>query len=120
VNVGSLRSRLLEAALRRELVVLPRGAVGGRVSGFEARPGTGTHPKLRRRRRTFAATHGFCIVSKDEDFQQRSFLRGHPPKVVWVRKGNCSTREIERLLLEHSKDLIEFDAHKDASFLALS
>jgi predicted nuclease of predicted toxin-antitoxin system len=68
----------------------------------------------------FAATHGFCIVSKDEDFQQRSFLRGHPPKVVWVRMGNCSTREIERLLLDHAKDLIEFDAHKDASFLALS
>ena len=69
---------------------------------------------------TFAATHGYCIVSKDEDFQQRSFLRGHPPKVVWVRRGNCSTRQIERLLLDHSKDLIEFDAHKDASFLALS
>ena len=68
----------------------------------------------------YAATHGFCIVSKDEDFQQRSFLRGHPPKVVWVRRGNCSTREIEQLLLDHSKDLIEFAEHKDAAFLALA
>lgn len=29
-----------------------------------------------------AARNGFVIVSKDDDFRQRSFLRGHPPKVV--------------------------------------
>jgi predicted nuclease of predicted toxin-antitoxin system len=68
----------------------------------------------------FAAANGFCIVSKDEDFHQRSFLRGHPPKVVWIRRGNCSTREIEAMLLKHSAELIAFESHDDASFLALS
>lgn len=43
----------------------------------------------------YAAAEGFAIVSKDSDFHQLSFLRGHPPKVVWIRRGNCSTDEIE-------------------------
>lgn len=29
-----------------------------------------------------AAEHRFVIVSKDADFHQRSFVLGHPPKVV--------------------------------------
>ena len=28
------------------------------------------------------------------DFRQMSFLFGAPPKVVWIRLGNCSTEEI--------------------------
>ena len=33
----------------------------------------------------YAKADGFAIVSKDTDFQQRSLLLGHPPKVVWLR-----------------------------------
>ena len=32
-----------------------------------------------------AAADGLVVVTKDDDFRQRSFLRGHPPKVVWAR-----------------------------------
>lgn len=39
----------------------------------------------------YAATRGLAIVSKDSDFRQMSFVRGHPPKVIWIRRGNCST-----------------------------
>jgi predicted nuclease of predicted toxin-antitoxin system len=42
---------------------------------------------------TYAARHGYVSVSKDAEFHQRSFLLGHPPKVVWIRRGNCSTRD---------------------------
>ena len=31
----------------------------------------------------YAAEHGFAIISKDADFHERSFLLGHPPRVVW-------------------------------------
>jgi predicted nuclease of predicted toxin-antitoxin system len=30
----------------------------------------------------YAAQHGFTIVTKDADFDQRSFLFSHPPKVA--------------------------------------
>ena len=46
----------------------------------------------------YAKAHGFAIVSKDSDFMDRSVLEGHPPKLIWVRLGNCSTAEIEGLL----------------------
>lgn len=33
----------------------------------------------------YAKANGFVIMSKDLDFQQRSLLFGHPPKVVRLR-----------------------------------
>ena len=32
-----------------------------------------------------AATDGFIIVTKDDDFRQRRFLYGFPPKMIWSR-----------------------------------
>ena len=46
----------------------------------------------------YAKAHGFAIASKDSDFAERSVLEGHPPKVIWIRLGNCSTAEIAGLL----------------------
>ena len=68
----------------------------------------------------YAARHGYVIVSKDAEFHQRSFVLGHPPKVVWIRRGNCSTRDIERLLRGRPPDLLAFDTDPVGSFLALS
>jgi predicted nuclease of predicted toxin-antitoxin system len=68
----------------------------------------------------YAAARSFMIVSKDSDFHQLSFVRGHPPKVVWVRRGNCSTDEIESLLRQHEADLRACERDPDASFLVLS
>jgi predicted nuclease of predicted toxin-antitoxin system len=68
----------------------------------------------------FAVQHGLAIVSKDSDFQQRALLRGHPPKVVWVRLGNCTTTAIEALLRSKQIDLLAFEADVAASFLVLS
>jgi predicted nuclease of predicted toxin-antitoxin system len=67
----------------------------------------------------YAAQHGFTIVSKDADFHQRSFVVGHPPKVVWIRLGNCSTDEIAGVLRAHHADLLRFEESDLASFLAL-
>ena len=58
-------------------------------------------------------------VPKDSDFHQRSFLFGHPPKVLWVRRGNCSTSEIETILRDHRHDILQFEQSEEGSFLAL-
>jgi len=68
----------------------------------------------------FARGSGHTIVSKDVDFHQRSFLHGHPPKVVWLRLGNSSTGQILETLRAHFAHLREFDRDPDASFLILS
>jgi len=67
----------------------------------------------------FARTGGYVIVSKDSDFHQMSFLFGAPPKVVWIRKGNCSTDEIAEILRSRQHDLESFLTAPVASFLIL-
>ena len=62
---------------------------------------------------------GLTIVSKDADFRQRSFLFGHPPKVVWLREGNASTTGVETILRMHYHDIDTFATDEDNSFLAL-
>jgi predicted nuclease of predicted toxin-antitoxin system len=37
----------------------------------------------------YARDNGLTIVSKDDDFRQRSFLKGAPPKIVWLQVGNA-------------------------------
>ncbi len=46
----------------------------------------------------YARENGFVIASKDSDFSQRSSLFGGPPKVVWLRLGNCTTSKAEFVL----------------------
>jgi len=67
----------------------------------------------------YAAQHGFTIVTKDADFHQRSFLFGQPPKVIWLRAGNCSTATIETLLRRRRQDLLSFSSEPESAFLAL-
>ena len=68
----------------------------------------------------YAAGQGLVILSKDSDFQHRALLLGHPPKVVWVRLGNCSTAAVVALLRARQADLLAFEADLTASLLALS
>ena len=67
----------------------------------------------------YAATHGYLLVTKDEDFLRRSVLDGPPPKVVWIRLGNGPTAAIAQLLRDHYQDLERFVTHEEAAFLAL-
>ena len=53
----------------------------------------------------YARANGFTIVSKDSDFQQRSLLYGHPPKIVWLRIGNCTRRQLIQLITSHERDI---------------
>jgi predicted nuclease of predicted toxin-antitoxin system len=68
----------------------------------------------------YARDHGLVIVSKDEDFQQLSVLYGMPPKVIWLRLGNCSTADIIRVLRERLNEIERFVAGEEATFLALA
>ena len=68
----------------------------------------------------YAKSKDLIIVSKDADMHQRSFLFGAPPKIVWVRLGNCSTTDVENLLRRHIDTLKTFESDAFAAFLSLS
>ena len=66
----------------------------------------------------YARDRGFAIVSKDSDFHHLSVREGPPPKVIWLRLGNCSVRDVEALLRAHLRELEEF-ASGPAALLVL-
>jgi len=67
-----------------------------------------------------ARTQGFAIVSKDTDFRERSFVEGHPPKVIWLDVGNAGTAVIADVLQRERQRIEAFEKHDETSFLILS
>jgi predicted nuclease of predicted toxin-antitoxin system len=45
--------------------------------------------------------------------------RGAPPKIIWLRCGNSTVAEIERLLRANFKDIELFQSHPSASVLEI-
>jgi predicted nuclease of predicted toxin-antitoxin system len=68
----------------------------------------------------YARENGFAIVSKDSDFSQRSFLLGSPPKVIWLRIGNCTTMRAEFMLRNAAPRVQSFLAGGEESCLVLA
>ena len=67
----------------------------------------------------YALDHGLVIVTKDADYRDLSIARGHPPKVIWIRLGNCPTSEVATLLRDRYDDLIAFNRDDGAALLEL-
>lgn len=66
-----------------------------------------------------AKERGLIIVTKDADFHERSVIAGAPPKIVWIRRGNCSTTTIEKILRRHRDEIQQLSADSDISYLVL-
>ena len=67
----------------------------------------------------FALKRGFAIVTKDSDFQERSQIASSGPRVVWIRRGNCSTPDLEAMLRKHALRIAALEQEPDAGFLIL-
>ena len=68
----------------------------------------------------YAKDNDLMIVSKDVDMHDLSLALGNPPKVIWIRLGNCSTSQIENLLRRNFKAIELFYEDENLSLLALS
>jgi predicted nuclease of predicted toxin-antitoxin system len=68
----------------------------------------------------YAASRGLVIVTKDWDFVQLSSLLRHPPKVVWLRLGNCSTGNVAEVLRRRHLELLHFEGDESTALLIVS
>lgn len=68
----------------------------------------------------YAGENGFAIVTKDSDFSELSVLRGSPPKVIWLRIGNCTTVRAGFLLRDAFPRIQAFLTADEENCLALS
>jgi predicted nuclease of predicted toxin-antitoxin system len=67
----------------------------------------------------FARDNGYAIVTKDSDFQERSQMAASAPRIVWVRRGNCSTQDIETMLRKHALQIAALEQETDTNFVVL-
>lgn len=68
----------------------------------------------------YCRAQGFTIVSKDTDFQKRSFAEGFLPKVIWLDVGNAGTAMIAGLLRRERQRVEAFEKQDETSLLILS
>ncbi len=59
----------------------------------------------------FARANDYTIVTKDADFGDLGVLRGYPPRIIWLRSGNCITQQIMLMLRTHREAIIAL--HRD-------
>lgn len=67
----------------------------------------------------FAREYDFVVVTKDADFCDLCVYRGFPPKIIWLRTGNCTTELIERLFRDNFSRAQEFFSDPYLGVLAL-
>ena len=68
----------------------------------------------------FARQNGFAIVSKDADFHHMSFTVGAPPKMIWLRLGNCSTTQIVRCIRANFSAVADFIEDHDSAMMVIA
>ena len=67
----------------------------------------------------YAKQQDFILVSKDSDFYEKSMLYGHPPKVIWIKRGNCSNRQIQIILRNKAEAIADFYRNSQVSFIRI-
>jgi predicted nuclease of predicted toxin-antitoxin system len=55
----------------------------------------------------------------DSDYNDLSLMLGFPPKVIWIRRGNCSTMAIAQILRASTLDIQQFHQNSDLGVLTL-
>ncbi len=68
----------------------------------------------------YAKRAEFVIVTKDSDYEERSVMLGSPPKVIWLRTGNCTTAHLVSLLALHEATIHAFGGDDSAAVLEIS
>jgi len=67
----------------------------------------------------YALANGYAIVTRDADFGDLVTVRGFPPKVIWLRLGNCTTHQIEYSLRSNHQIIVLMDEDPSLGILSL-
>jgi len=46
----------------------------------------------------FARVNDYTIVTFDSDFCDLNVIKGFPPKIIWIRTGNTTTKNLEVII----------------------
>ncbi len=49
-----------------------------------------------------------AVLTLDEDFNKLLLEHGAPPKVIWLKTGNCSTAKLAEIIISHKELILIF------------
>ena len=67
----------------------------------------------------YAKDNGYAIITHDNDFNDLIAIRGFPPKIVWLRTGNCSRKFTSDLLIRSKQSIEELWISKEYGLLEI-
>lgn len=67
----------------------------------------------------YAIEHGFALMTRDDDFHQRSMLNGSPPKVVYLANAQGDASSLADFIGRNIASLAAFLEDAEASLLIL-
>lgn len=56
----------------------------------------------------YAKDNDYTIVTFDSDFFDLCSIKGHPPKIIWLRLGNTSTNYIADIINQKAEMISDF------------
>ena len=72
---------------------------------------------------SFAKGNDYTTVTFDSDFINLAALHGSPPKIILLKVGNKSTKQIAKVLEDHEQLIFQFindNAHKEIACLEIN
>jgi predicted nuclease of predicted toxin-antitoxin system len=69
--------------------------------------------------RRYAEAEGFTLVTKNTDMVDLCVVKGAPPKVLWLRIGNCTTDVVRRVLDANNERILRFEKSESQVVLSL-
>jgi predicted nuclease of predicted toxin-antitoxin system len=66
----------------------------------------------------YAKRHDFAIVTFDSDFCDLNTIKGFPPKIIWIKTGNTTTKNLA-ILLRKKSELIKLFLSEDYGCLEI-
>jgi predicted nuclease of predicted toxin-antitoxin system len=67
----------------------------------------------------YAKKSAYIIVTFDGDFYDFSLVWGHPPKIIWIRTYNQTTKNVEKILRKYIDKMQDFQNDNDLACLEI-
>lgn len=67
----------------------------------------------------FARNQGFTIVTFDSDFVDLNVVKGIPPKIIWLKTGKLTTKNISNLISSQIANIQKFINSKEREILEI-
>jgi len=67
----------------------------------------------------YAKGNGYVVVTQDADFLHLLETKGFPPKVILIKTGNLSRKQLERIFAQADSAITALDASNNTGLLEI-